>query len=491
MLLTLWSHQWKSFWRSSSAGRGLAIQIFVGFIVLYFLSVAIILGLHLKAIIEKFYPGKDVILIFSGFILYYFVIDFVFRFLLQDLPALTIKPYLIQQIRRRELIRFLNIRSLLNVFNLLPLVIFFPFIITVIGVRFGSFATAGFLMTLGFFTITNNYLVLYLKRKIEFNNWWLPGVIILIAAVGIADHFNLFSLSKLSTVVFSTLLTHPWVSFLPIFLAIVAYTNNYYFLLNNLYLEEMEGKQKIKKGSNFYFLDRYGLTGELISLEIKLIWRNKRPKTMILYTLIIFFYGFIFYKPVNLGNPTHWWSLLFGGLFVTGFATFNYGSYLFAWQSVFFDGLMSSNLSFRSYLKGKWFLLASMVSVLFLLTSFYALIDWRIIVIQLACCLYNIGVNVILLMYLATWNYRGLDISTGSMMYYKSSGIVQRVFTFLLILLPLMIYFGFYFLMGKWAGILSLGILGLVSMLMRDWWMEVIARGFEKRKYVILKGFRE
>src|SRR5271169_54102 len=110
MILTLWSHQWKSFWRSSSAGRGLAIQIFIGFIALYFLSIAIILGMHLQPIIVKFYPGKDVVQVFSGFMFYYFAFDFIFRFLLQDLPALTIRPYLILNIRRRELIRFLNIR---------------------------------------------------------------------------------------------------------------------------------------------------------------------------------------------------------------------------------------------------------------------------------------------------------------------------------------------------------------------------------------------
>ena len=152
MMLTLWSHQWKSFWRSSSAGKGFAIRILAGFIVLYLLSIAVVLGLHLKSIIEKIDPGKEVVSVFSGFILYYFAFDFIIRFMLQDLPALTIKPYLIQQIRRRDLIRFLNIRSLLNVFNLLPLVIFFPFIITVIGVRSGSFAMAAFLITLGFFT---------------------------------------------------------------------------------------------------------------------------------------------------------------------------------------------------------------------------------------------------------------------------------------------------------------------------------------------------
>jgi hypothetical protein len=491
MILTLWSHQWKSFWRSSSAGRGLAIQIFTGFIALYFISIAIILGLHLKSILEKLYPGRDAVLIFSGFILYYFAIDFIFRFLLQDLPALTIKPYLIQRIRRSELIRFLNIRSLFNIFNLLPFVIFFPFIITVIGTKFGVVVTVAYLLTISFLSIANNYLLLFLKRKIAVNNWWLPGILILCTAIGLADHFNIFSLSRLSTVIFSSLITKPWLCVLPILLATVTYTNNYYFLLNNLYLDEMEAKRKIRKGANFYFLDKYGLTGELISLELKLIWRNKRPRTMMLYSLIFIFYGIIFYTPINLSDPSKWWTLMFGGLFVTGLSIFNYGSFLFAWQSSYFDGLMSNNLSFKSYLKGKWFLLASLGVILFLVTVFYGMIDWRLIVIQLACCLYNIGINIILLMYLATWNYKGMDLSRGSTMNYQATGIVQWLFTLLLILLPTIIYFGFYFLMGRWAGILSLGFLGLISLFMREWWLGFISKAFNKRKYLILKGFRE
>ena len=43
---------------------------------------------------------------------------------------------------------------------------------------------------------------------------------------------------------------------------------------------------------------------------------------------------------------------------------------------------------------------------MFIVTSFYGLIDAKLLVIQFACWLYNMGVNVILLMYFATWNYK-------------------------------------------------------------------------------------
>src|SRR5271170_1571788 len=133
MLLTVLSHQWKSFWRSRSAGKGLAVQLFLGFLILYLLAVAVSLGFYLNSFIQKVFPGQDVILVFCGFILYYFFIDILLRFLLQDLPTLTIQPYLVQNIRRSQLIRFLNTRSLFNFFNLLPLLLFVPFTVVVIG----------------------------------------------------------------------------------------------------------------------------------------------------------------------------------------------------------------------------------------------------------------------------------------------------------------------------------------------------------------------
>ncbi len=491
MIRTLWIHQWKSFWRSSSSGKGLAVRVFVGLIVLYFCLAAVFLGLHLKAIIEKADPSRDVIKIFCGFLLYYFAFDIVARFLFQDLPTLTVKPYLIQPIRRRVLIRFLNIRSLISFFNLLPVLLLFPFVLTTIAIKFGSQTTGLFLVSIVAFILANHYLIVYLKRKMEVDNRWLVGFFLVCVALGLLDYYKIFSLSRVSIAVFSTFLARPWMVLIAVFLSAVAYVNNKRFLFNNLYMEEKEGESSVNSTSDLYFLDRYGIIGELIAIDLKLIWRNKRPRTMMLYSLLFIFYGFIFYSSKNLAAPSHWWSLMFGGLFLTGVTLFNYGSFLFSWQSNFFDGLMTVDLSLDSYLKGKWFLLSSMTTAMFVVTSFYGLIDPKLLLIQLACYLYNLGVNVVVLMYLATWNYKSMDLSRSSMMNYQATGVVQWLFTLLLFLIPAAIYFFFYYLSGSWAAIGSLGLAGMISLLWRDRWIAWITRAFKKRKYLVLQGFRE
>jgi hypothetical protein len=491
MIRTLWIHQWKSFWRSSSSGKGLVVRIFVGLIVLYLLSAAVFLGLHLNAILEKVDPARDAIQIFCGFLLYYFAIDIIARFLLQDLPTLTIRPYLVLAIRRRELIRFLNIRSLISFFNLLPILLFFPFILTVIAAKLGNWTAVVLVITLAALILTNHYLILFLKRKIELNNSWLLGFFLVVVALGLMDYYKIFSLSRISTILFSAILAKPWLSVMAVLFSVAAYMNNARFLRKNLYLEEKEEGQAANNTNGLRFLDRYGIAGELIALDLKLIWRNKRPRTMMLYSLIIIFYGFIFYSSKNLASSSHWWSLIFGGLFITGISVFNYGSFLFSWQSNYFDGLMTVNLPVQSYLKGKWFLLSSMGTAWFVISSFYGLMDPRFLLVQLACYLYNIGVNGVVLMYLATWNYKRMDLSQSSMMNYQATGIVQWLFTLLLFLIPAIIYFSFYYLSGPRMAISILGLLGLVSLLLRDWWIKLITGEFKKRKYAILQGFRE
>ena len=195
MIFTLLSHEWKSFWRSRGSSQGLVIQIFIGFFAIYLLMVAISVGVFLKTIIEKTFPGQDVVLVFCGFILYYFFVDILFRFLMQELPTLTIQRYLTQNIRRSQLIRFLNVRSVFNFFNLLPLLLFLPFTVVTIAVKYGAAASASFFITIFSLTIFNHFLILFVKRKTIVNSWWLVIFFGVIGTLGFCDYLHVFSLS--------------------------------------------------------------------------------------------------------------------------------------------------------------------------------------------------------------------------------------------------------------------------------------------------------
>ena len=490
MLFTLLSHEWKSFWRSRSAGKSLAVQIFLGFIGLYLLMVAISVGIFLKTFIEKGFSGQDTVLVFCGFILYYFFVDILFRFFVQELPTLSIQPYLGQNIRRSQLIQFLNVRSIFNFFNLLPLLLFLPFTIVTITAKYGAAASASFFISIFALTLFNHFLVLFIKRKTIVNSWWLVIFFVVIAVLGLCDYFKLFSLSHVSTVVFSKFLFHPWLCIVPIAMAVLSYFNNYRFLYKNLYLEDIERKSKRKEGADYTFLDRFGTIGELIAVDVKLLLRNKRPRSMLMLSTVFLFYGFIFYKPQYLTNGD-WGFILVGAIIITGLFIMNYGQFLFAWQSSHFDGLMSSNLHVRTYIKSKFLLLIAVSTIIFLLSALYGFMAWQIVLIQMAAFLYNIGINMVIVAYFATRSYKAIDIDRKAAFNYQGTSAAQWLYMVAVMIVPAAIYLPFALLINKWAGIAALGIAGLISLLLQDWWIGILTKEFFKRKYLILQGFRE
>ncbi len=490
MFATLLSHQWKSFWRSATAGKGLVVQIFMGFLALYLLGVALGLGFMLRTLLSKSFPGKDPTAVLTGFLLYYYLFDMLMRFLLQELPTLSIQPYLILPVGRPTLIRFLNIRSLFQFFNLLPLLLFVPFALTATRAAYGPAASGSLVASLVGLTLFNHFLILYIKRKMIVNGWWMAGFLLVLAVLGLSDYFGLFSLSVLSSRLFMGILAHPWSWVLTALMAGWAFYNNYVFLYKNLFLEDIGIKSRRRQGADYAFLDRFGTIGEMISLDVKLILRNKRPRSLVMLSVAFLMYGFIFYKPESLAHG-EWGLMLMGGFIITGIFISNYGQFLFAWQSSHFDGMMSANLQVRTYIKSKFLLLTAVSSILFLLSSFYGLLNWKLLLVQLAAYLYNIGVNTVIVAYFGTRNYKAIDIGRGATFNYQGLGAAQWIYSLVVLVIPLVIYLPFSLLIGKWAGILAIGIAGGISLLLQDFWTGLITREFLKRKYLLLQGFRE
>jgi hypothetical protein len=490
MILTLLSHQWKAFWRSRSAGKNLAAQLLMGFIILYLLACAIVLGFSFRHLLPKFFPGQDVTSVFCGLILYYFMADILSRFLVQELPVLSVQPYLAQNIRRRQLVRFLNVRSVFHFLNLLPVFIFFPFIITVIGPAYGPLATSCFVISILAAIFFNHFLVLYVKRKTIINSWWLVGFLGAVGILVALDHFHIFSFTALSTALFTTLLKYPILSLGFVALAICSFVNNSLFLRHNLYFEEMSRRGRQRNSAEYAWLEQLGLTGELIGLNLRLMLRNKRAKSVVLFSFIILLYGFIFYKPEFL-RSAHTPFILFGALFITGVFIMNYGQFLFAWHSGYFDGLMSLPVSIPTFIRAQFLMFIAVSTFSFVITSLYGLISWKIIPFQFAAYLYNIGINSVVVVYSATRNYKAIDLSKSASFNYQGTGMAQWLNVLAFVLFPTGLYVGLSYLFNLWVGVATIGALGLISLLLQNWWIGILTGQLQLRKHLILSGFRQ
>jgi hypothetical protein len=169
----------------------------------------------------------------------------------------------------------------------------------------------------------------------------------------------------------------------------------------------------------------------------------------------------------------------------------NYGQFLFAWQSSHFDGLMASNMNIKTYIKSKLFLLTSFSTIAFLLSLLYGFLSWKLIPILCAAWLFNIGIHSVLTCFIGTRNYKGLDLSRGGAFNYQGTGAAQWLYSLIILLVGAAIYLPFALLINSWSGIAAIGILGLISFLMQDWWLDKMTVQFQKHKYKMLEGFRE
>lgn len=490
MLNTFLSHQWKSFWRSRNRGSSIAGQVVLGFFMLYFLALAIGAGFGMSYLLPKIFPKQDAITSFNGLILYYFAFDFVMRLQLQELPTLSIIPYLHLKITKSKIINFLNVKALFSAFNLWPFFIFLPFCFIKIAPAYGVFTTLMYIVSIFSLAIFNNYLLLYIKRKSITNVLYTFIGLLIIAAFAALEYYKVISIMAASDYVFKTISAHPYYGFGFTLAAIAIFFYNSNFLRKNLYTEELSSKQERKGSTDYAFLNLFGKVGELAALELKLILRHKRPRSSVILGFFFLFYGFIFYKEKAIDRDA-FGQMMFGAIFMTGISIIIYGQFMFAWQSAHFDGLLANKINFKDYIKAKFLLFTISCTIITLLASFYGFLSPKLLLLHVAAYLYNIGFGTVVVLYLATLNYKRLDITKAASFNYQGTGATQWLLMFPYALTPILIYVPFGAFDKPYWGLIAVSLFGLTMLLMRGFWVNYIAKRFEKQRYKIAEGFRE
>lgn len=483
-------HQWKEFWRGRNKAGSLAAKIFMMIIVAYFLLVALGLGFFMKQILKDVFPGTDPIQSFNGVILYYFLADFLMRIQLQELPTLSIQPYLTINIRKKVLINFLNGKALMSFFNVAPLIVFLPFCLTTIASSLGAMATLGYIVTICSLILFNNFLLVYTKRKANDNLALLAGGLVTVLVLGALDYFKIISISALSNLLFQKIARYPFLSLIFTGIAFLVYRINTKFLYSNLFLEEMTKKEAAKTATDYPFLNRFGEVGQLAALELKLILRHKRSKSAIMMSFAFVLYGFFFYKPEFIAED-RFAMMMFAAIFMTGIFQIAYGQYMFAWQSAHFDGLMANRIDYKNFIRAKFLLFTIAATLVTMLTMFYGIMSWKLIVLHLVIYLYNIGFGAVIVLFFANYNKKRLDLSKGGTFNWQGVGATQWILGIPLIALPFLIYLPFGINNQPFWGLIAIGLFGLLTLSLRELWVNLLTKLLSKQRYSIAEGFRE
>ena len=491
MIKWLILHQWKSGIRSTIRQKNLILNLIIGFFIFIMVAYLLLLGLLINRIMQEVYPGQDHVRIFNGFLLYYFIVDLFLRFLMQNLPKINIESYLHLPIKKKLIVHYIVNRTSIAIFNFLPLLIFIPVSGKIVGAQMGPAAAWTWILGMLFMIFANNYLGTYLKRQLASKPLivGITGAFILMLIV--LDILKVFSFSTVSAAMFSYLLNYKYLLVIPFLWMIITYRLHYNYLKKKLYPEEINIRKnrKIDNISDIRYLKSLGTTGSMIALDMRLFWRNKRTRTMIFMLPLFLLYGLFFYP-----NPVYKdmaGFLIFVGIFMSGGMMLNYLNYVFAYESNYFDALMTKNIDPAKYIRTK-FLVGIMISVIcFILTIPYLYFGVKIFFINAMTFLYNIGILSIILLYMATYNKQRMELSRGSAFNYQGIGVSNWLAMIPAFMMPVIIYWPFSAAGYPDTGIMFIGVLGLIGLSFNRFLLSFVYKNFEQRKYKMAEGFRQ
>jgi hypothetical protein len=489
MISTFIRHELKAFWRSKNTGKSIAIRVVMAILILYLFLNVLVAGIFLDKVMEEIFPNDDLVKSFCGIILIYFLFDLLMRLQLQELPTLRVQPYLHLPVKRNTLVKYLALTAVFSVFNLWPFILFLPFIFKVILADSGSIVTLSFIIAIAGLTVFNNYLALYIKRKSNLNGWvFLIAAITLILITTADFKWHLYSLRDISYSFFGLLVTKPALTVIPLLLAVIMYYFNFLYLKQNLYLEELTAHKtkSYKSSTDIPFLSRFGAVGDLAANEIKLILRNKRPRSALVMGLFLLLYGLITYTNSAFGEGFK----IFIGMFMTGVFIISYGQFMFSWQASHFDGLLVSKISFTNFVKAKYLLFTIVSTVALLLTTPYIYFGWHVLLVHFVMYLWNIGVNTTIVLFFANRNFKRLDLSKGASFNWEGVGATQLLLSLPLLIAPYIFYGPFALFKHPDIGLALLAIVAILFLLTRNYWIKQLEADYYTKRYQIAEGFR-
>jgi hypothetical protein len=224
----------------------------------------------------------------------------------------------------------------------------------------------------------------------------------------------------------------------------------------------------------------------LMSLELKLIIRNRKAlnnffQIIIIYISIALYYYFLNQKISEFLLPNLMIISLLSSVFILG-----HGMYLLTWESTYFGFLMTRKLSMNLFFLAKFFLFF-FSSILFSIISIPLILLSKGNIFQyLTFLIFNVGVLPLIVVSVSFFNNERASLDKGIFFNYEGYGLWQYFVFIFEVMLPGLFYI---FINIFWTDLYTrfviaiLGLLGMVIFLMKP------KLFFESRKYKIIHGF--
>lgn len=482
--------EWKQYFRSSYWQKNMAINILMVFFALYFVAVFVGLGIGLLFILKKTFPEQDPFTMANYFLFYWIIGDLLMRFFLQKLPVMSVKPLLTLPIKRSTVVNYVLGKSALSFFNFLPLFAIIPFSIMLIRDGYQTSMVLTWMFTMIILVLIINFLNFIIEAfSAESELSFLP----IITVIGVLFGLNFFGILPMTTLIGNALLgiaNSPILIIIPLAILALCYSFNFKILKGKLFLDSsLKSKVTEVNAADLSWTKRFGDIAPFMQLDLKLIWRNKRTKSMAMLLLVGVLYGLFFYPQPMYREMT--FMSAFIGIFSTGFFLINFGQFIPAWDSGYYKLLMSQNIKYEQYLRSKFILMGISVVILFVLGIPYVYFGYKILIAHFAAAIYNIGVNTHVILWGGSFNRKKIDLDKKAAFNYQGTGAVQWLIGIPLMALPMALFGLINWLIGFGAATALLIILGIAGIVFHKKLMKLITQKYLDSKYKMIDAFSQ
>ncbi|WP_405384904.1 DUF5687 family protein [Maribacter sp. LLG6340-A2] len=480
------SLQWKSFFRSSNLGKSLGIKILMGFFGVYMLLSLAGTGAGLYFILKKIFPDQSPMWSISQYFVYWILIELFLRYFMQKLPVMDIKPFLTTPVKKSTIAHYILGRSSASIYNLLTLFVIVPFAIVLLFHSYPVLNVLLWVLSVMALVLSINYLNLLINKN---EKVLIAIACILVVGYGL-DYFGVFSVKTFFAPVFHALYAYPITVVVPIAVAVLIYVINFRYLRNKIYLDAtLKPKSVAANTSDMSWTRRFGDMGSFLQLDLKMIWRNKRTKSQVYISLLFVFYGLVFYTQDIYSNMMP--MKAFVGIFMTGIFLSNFGQFIPAWDSSYYSMMMSQNIPMRKYLDSKASLITVSVVAMFFLTIPYVYFGWDALAINFGCALYNLGVNIPVILYFGSFNKKRIELDQSPFGNMQGTSATQFLIMLPVLVAPIIIFSIFYFIFNLQVAVVVLSVLGVIGFSMKNYLLNKITEQYKRKKYGMIAGFKE
>jgi hypothetical protein len=431
---------------------------------------------------------------FNSMLPFFFVMDFVIKFFFKTNESMQIAPYLSLPVKRNKLFDFLLRKEFTNFWNSYFLFLVLPFALKAVTPFFGFPAAVLYILFFFLLCVANSFLVNIINNLIS-----KSFLFYIFAAVGVVCPFFLIFVCKIdlgayivqSGELFLNYNVWIYVTFI-VFLSALWFINRLQ-MRDRLY-SELQGDKvaKISSFSSLSFLDKFGVIGDFINLELRMILRSPRLKQQLVFSgvLIIGLYFYMLYTPNNAFSKSGPFIFFFYGILAVGLMGIVMGQYLFTSESSFFDGLSARKISIFELLKSKYILYCSyslLVTLVLLIPAFQGKISGFLLI---SLFFYTIGPIYFLIFQNAVYNKTHFDLFDKGMWNWKGQSGNMILIAMITMFVPVILVLILHFIAGETVTYWFMLITGLGFTLTSKYWLAWIYNRFLKRKYKNMEGFR-